>query len=196
MPTMVARWISLLLVVVALAAGGSLWLQRTAAEALRSEVALLKEQKGELGKLQSENVRLKAGQIPAEERVRLQADHAAVLRLRTEIEQAKKRVETREEDQAVMAEQAAKAALTMMLEVGPEGALRLDGQGYDAALLRQRLAGLPKGSSFDVRLRQVKNEPKALMESKLNSPFLKEVQAMAKELGLKFTLQIDFVEQE
>ena len=80
------RWLSVLLGALAVFAGAAWWLQTQEAEVLRGEIALLREERGELGKLRDENRRLAAQATPADELARLRADRAAIGRLRTEIE--------------------------------------------------------------------------------------------------------------
>ena len=80
------RWLSALLLALALAAGTSLWLQRQAATQLRAEIAQLREDSRDLAKLRAENQRLVAAQVPEAELARLRSDHAAVLRMRAELE--------------------------------------------------------------------------------------------------------------
>lgn len=53
---------------------------------LRGDVAALQVKAAELKRLQAENERLRAQQIPAAELARLRADHAAVARLRVELQ--------------------------------------------------------------------------------------------------------------
>lgn len=69
----------------ALAAAAVFWFQRQEAELLRTEVGLLHEENRELARLRDENRRL-AATLPTPEVVTsLQADHAAVARLRSEV---------------------------------------------------------------------------------------------------------------
>jgi uncharacterized protein HemX len=84
------RWLSALLLALALVAGASLWLQRQAATQLRAEIARLREDSRELANLRTENQRLVAAQVPDAELARLRSDHAAVLRLRAELETLKR----------------------------------------------------------------------------------------------------------
>jgi hypothetical protein len=88
-----ARWISGGLGALAVAAGAAWWLQRQETDALRTEIALLREERGEWEKLQAENRRLAAQGASAEEVARLHADHAAIGRLRAEIEALKAKTE-------------------------------------------------------------------------------------------------------
>ena len=90
------RWLSGLLVVLALLAGAALWLQRQATEALRSELALLRDENRALTRLRAENQKLVAARMPAAEVERLRADHAAVARLQREIEALRKSVRAQE----------------------------------------------------------------------------------------------------
>lgn len=80
------RWSSVLLLGIAVVTAAALWLQRQEAEMLRGEIALLREERGELSKLRDENRRLAAQATPADEVARLRADRAAIGRLRSEIE--------------------------------------------------------------------------------------------------------------
>lgn len=83
------------LLALAVVAGAGFALQRQAAEALRQEIALLRDEQRALARLRAENEKLKASQVPAAELERLRADRLAVLRLRTEIEGMKTRAEKR-----------------------------------------------------------------------------------------------------
>jgi hypothetical protein len=59
--------------------------------ALRTEIDYAKVEVAELARLQSENQRLREKQIPATELATLRADHAALPRLRAELETLNKR---------------------------------------------------------------------------------------------------------
>lgn len=102
------RWLSALLVALAVVAGVALWLQRQASAQLREEIALLREENASLGRLRGENAQLVAAQVSAAEVERLRADHAAARQLRAEIDQMKTRVDGRERALQLPAE--AKAA--------------------------------------------------------------------------------------
>ena len=91
-----SRWLTFVFLALALVAGASLWLQRQAADALRSEIGLLREENRELAKLRAENQKLVAAQLPAAELARLRADHAAVVRMQGEIEALRKSVQEKE----------------------------------------------------------------------------------------------------
>ena len=72
--------------------GAGLALQRQANGELRGEIALLREQNRELDRLRVEKRRLVNAQVAAAELESLRADHAAIARLRGEIETAKARL--------------------------------------------------------------------------------------------------------
>jgi hypothetical protein len=90
------RWLSALLLALAFAAGAALWLQRQAAAQLRDEITLLRDQNRELARLRAENLRLAAALPPTAELEQLRADHAAVVRLRAELEKTKDHLQARE----------------------------------------------------------------------------------------------------
>jgi predicted aminopeptidase len=81
-----------------IAAGGVLALGAGAGQAcwrtteLRDEVRALREQVALIEGVRAENARLRAAQISPEELERLRADHAALPRLRAEIEALRKRI--------------------------------------------------------------------------------------------------------
>ena len=77
----------MLLAAVGLLVLGRQWL--STAE-LRANLELAREQNDDFSRLQSENRRLKEKQISAAELDRLRADHAALPRLRAEVEALKK----------------------------------------------------------------------------------------------------------
>ena len=87
------RWFSVVLLGLALVAGAALLLQRHATEALRSELALLRDENREVARLRAEQQCLKAAEVPAAELERLCADHAALIRLRAEINRLKNRAD-------------------------------------------------------------------------------------------------------
>lgn len=105
------RWLSALLLALALAAGAALWLQREAAAQMRGEIALLREENRELARLRAENQRLAAALPPAAEVDRLRADRAAVVSLRGEIERTKDSLVAREGALAAPAGNVGAAAL-------------------------------------------------------------------------------------
>ncbi len=90
------RWLSALLLALAVVAGASWWLQRQATAQLRGELALLRDEQRELARLRAENQRLAAALPAAVELERLRADHAAVLQLRAEIDRARDALQARE----------------------------------------------------------------------------------------------------
>lgn len=91
-----ARLLPMGLLALAVVGGAGWWLQGQAAEALRAELAMVRDERAELVKLQAENRRLAAAQVSADELARLRGDHAAVARLRGEIEKLKDELQARE----------------------------------------------------------------------------------------------------
>ena len=88
--------IAALLLAVAMIAGAATWLARAEAAALRAEILLLRDDLRELERLRGENQRLAASLPAAETLALLHADHAAVIRLRGEIETLKENLSTRQ----------------------------------------------------------------------------------------------------
>jgi Tfp pilus assembly protein PilN len=91
------NWQLLMLAFLAVGIGAGLALQRQANGELRDEIGLLREQNREVGRLQAEKARLTAARVSGEELENLRADHAAVLRLRAEIESLRADVKAREQ---------------------------------------------------------------------------------------------------
>jgi hypothetical protein len=181
-----ARFTAGLLLVLALVAGAWLWLQRQAAETLRAELALLREQNIELARLRADNEQLKASQLPTQELERLQADHAAVLRLRTEVQRTGESVVEKEKAQGEL--RAVK--LTLSVGIGADGQVLLDGEGFTSEKLRERLAGLARGERIKVNF----HSPTGGVETETTSKGVKmvteELRKLAKELGLKAEIQL------
>ncbi len=78
--------IAVALLALAIVAGAGFALQRQAAEALRQEIALLRDAQRAVAQVRAENEKLKASQPAPAEIERLRADRAAMLRLRAEID--------------------------------------------------------------------------------------------------------------
>jgi hypothetical protein len=70
--------------------GGAVWQWRESVR-LRTETEQARTAQAEWRQLQAEHTRLRAAQIPATELEQLRADHAALPRLRAELEALKKR---------------------------------------------------------------------------------------------------------
>ncbi len=199
------RWLSALLLALALVAGASLWLQRQAAAVLRDEIVLLREESRELARLRAENQRLVSAKLPAPELERLRADHAAVMRLRSEIETLKDNVQQRERALAEPPVRAAAGtapsslrppALKLSLAIGPDGGISLDGAPFDLEAIRPRLAVLPRGERVEVQVRSPglgkgaqKNESThdvlQAVSGKVNG-----IGALANEYGLQMSLRL------
>ena len=85
-------WRLLALAMLALTIGVVLALQRQANGELRTVIGLLREQNHEADRLQAERARLVNAQVSTTELEKLRADHAALARLRGEMEAAKARI--------------------------------------------------------------------------------------------------------
>ncbi len=75
------------------ALGGGVVFARMETTELRYERLALREQCARIEEVRAENARLRAAQISPEELARLRADHAALPRLRAEIEALRKRID-------------------------------------------------------------------------------------------------------
>ena len=163
------RWLSALLLALAVVAGAALWLQRQEAAGLREELARLHEENRELARLRGENLRLEAALPPADKLEDLRADRAAVVRLRGEIEKTKDNLQARERALATVASAAPTAPTTPVAQVPPamvvnisvsaDGSLTSNGQTFDPSALRHQLSTLPRGSTFEIWLRQAPLRP-------------------------------------
>lgn len=90
------RWLSALMLALALVAGAALMLQQQSANQLRDEIALLQDENRELARLRAENARLAAAQPSAAKLEQLRADRAVVVQLRAEIEKLSGSLQSRE----------------------------------------------------------------------------------------------------
>lgn len=78
-------------ILIAVAAGIGVAREWSETQALRAEVELARTEAAELGRVRAENQRLRKKQITTGELAALRADHAAVVRLRGELESLKAR---------------------------------------------------------------------------------------------------------
>ncbi|MEO6876592.1 MAG: hypothetical protein ABI222_17390 [Opitutaceae bacterium] len=85
-------WPQITLALLAVMTGAGLALQWQFNEELRSEIALLRGENQKVSQLRREHERLVTGQIPPATLERMRSDHAAVERLRAEVELMRKRV--------------------------------------------------------------------------------------------------------
>jgi hypothetical protein len=193
-------WLMVGLLAIAAGAGAAWCWQGQRATVWRWELAQLQAERAEAQQLQQKHARLAAAQVPEADRAAHEADRAAVARLRTEIDGLKRNVEVRER---ALAEETARRLVpplpppapdvTLRLELGTNGGLALDGGPIDVDGLRTRLAALPAGTMFEVRVRQPKGANKE--ESEL---FRQRTEALstlardvAKERGLKMSFLIE-----
>lgn len=188
------RFLSVGLLALALGAGASFWLQRETAEELRAEVTELRKAKGVLQQTRIEHERLVAVQVTEVELARLREDHAAVARLRKEVEQLREDLHIQDmklRDKIV----AVPGAATISVGTGINGELLLDGGPFDMDKLRQRLAGLPKGSKVDINFRlSGVQDPEVASENARRS--MKEVGAVAREAGMYAVFRMDALNRE
>lgn len=188
------RWLSILFLLVAVAAGAVLWLQREAAAGLRDDLASLRGDRHEVARLREENARLAAALPPAAAIEALRADRAAVARLRREIEATRDNVEGRERALAAPPAAAptapAQPALMAAVSVSLDGRLTRDGQALDPTALRQQLAALPRGSSFEIRVQLPKAEAGASYEQVKQGidAIAGHAKQAAKDFGLRMSL--------
>ena len=197
------RWLSALLLALAVVAGAALWLQRQEAADLRDELARLHEESRELARLRGENQRLAAALPPAVKLEDLRADRAAVVRLRGEIEKTKDNLQARERALANVAPAVSAVPTMSVAQVPPalvvnmgmsaDGSLTSNGQTFEPTALRQQLSTLPRGSTFEIRLQQPKpdaNVPFDKMKQSLGA-IAEQAGQIAKDLGLKMSLKIE-----
>ena len=189
------RGLWFVLVGLAFVAGGALLLQWQAAQALRSELALVRLENREIERLRAEQERLKAAQITPAELERLQADRSALVRLRGEIETLQKRADERGRETANSQAKAPASpaprvpALILKLGVGGDGNLSLDGGPLDLNALRQRLAAVV-GSTEHVEIRlQMPAENFAQKDALKRS--MNALKGLTAELGLRVMIHID-----
>jgi hypothetical protein len=91
-------WLFLLFGVALAIVTSGLVLQWMSNRELRDEVALYREQADNRTRLEAEQQRLRAAQLPAAEQAALRADHAAVVRIRNEVESLRTQVEQAERE--------------------------------------------------------------------------------------------------
>ncbi len=189
-------WLALV-VGLAVAATASLWLQRETRAVLQAELAQLREENAELGRVREERIRLVAQRTAPEEVSRLRADHAAVVRLRGEIEALRESVERREAAVAAAGAKAkerpwpepARASSAISLRADPDGRLLLDGHPLDLAAFRQQLAQVPKEQEIEIRIKPPTGERTARLEAFAKN--VDEVSNLARELRVRHTLKIE-----
>lgn len=194
-PIPAMRWLSVLFLLAAMAAGAACWLQRETAADLRDDRARLLTDRREIARLREENQRLAAALPPAETIEALRADRAAVGRMRREIEKTRENVQARERALAAPPAAAPAApvepALKLTLGVSVEGQLTSGGQSFDPVALRRQLAVLPRGSVFELRLQLPKTEGGASFDKVKQGVdvITEQAKQAAQDLGLKMNLR-------
>lgn len=183
------RW--LLLVGLAASVGAILVSQRLERTALQTELAQVLEEQRERARMLEENRRLTAAQPSAEELARLRADHAAITRLRQEVEALDAQASRQLADVAAPASSARPApAATFQLTVGEGGELILAGRPVTWNELRAQLREFAaRAEAVEIRMR-----PGAELTAARMSTFksaMENVAALGRELHLRHELIFD-----
>ena len=181
------RWV--LLGIFAAGIGVTLFLQRETTANLRGEIALLRDEQRELAALRTEHERLVAAQPAAAERARLRAERDALARLRAELETMKQRA-ARMEAEAARAPKKP-AVSTLALAVGSNGDLSLGGKLLDSAGLKQRLSGLPKGTTVEIQFTVDPRTSNAERWADDTKAAIDRLVSLEKELGLKLNFRFE-----
>jgi Tfp pilus assembly protein PilN len=180
------RWLTLAVMVVAVAAFARYLLARQESAALRTEITLLQQENQQVARLQAERERLEAAKVSEAEVRRLRTDRAALNRLRNEIN-------TLEENAERMSRAASEVAanepgLRLNLRLGNDGTLLLEGTPLDLSMVRQRLAGFSRSSErVEVRLGVVPSEtPAELIKATAD-----RISKMGRELNVRLMLRVE-----
>jgi hypothetical protein len=188
------------LLAIAAGTGAAWWWQAQRAAVWRVELAQLQEERAEARQLQQQHARLAAAQVSEADRANLDTDRAAVVRLRAEIDELKRNLEARER---ALAEESARRLVppppvrapdvVLRFSAGANGGLALEGNPIDVEGLRTRLAALPAGVLFEIRVRQPKGASKEETEVFRQSTEALSTLArdIAKERGLKMSFAIE-----
>jgi hypothetical protein len=183
----VRRWISFAILVVAIAAFARYLLARQESTALRSEIALLQQEKDRVGQLRAEHERLRATKISDAELERLRSDRAALGRLRAEITTLNESAE-RKASRAQEAGSRPLPPLVLNLAMGSDGGWLLDGIPADQNAMRQLFTDLARRSEqVEIRLRLEPNEKRL----DLLKQTIEGIMRMGKEVGLRLTLRFE-----
>ena len=184
------HWISIALLGFAIASGAWFLLRRHESIALRAEIASLQQQNRRLADLRVEHQRLLAAKISDPELARLRNDHAALQRLRAEIDQLNESADRKA--RAVEAGPEKQAPLLLKLEMARDGGLSLDGAPTDDEGLRQLFTRLAERSEkVDLRLRF---DPSSVDLASMKKT-IEGLVKMSKDARLRMSLQIEKPEQ-
>lgn len=186
------RWLTGVLLLVALATGGGFLLRREENAARRREIALLRDDTRELERWRDRIRQLRAEQTPAAEVERLRSDHGALAGLQAEIDAMKAKLDARAAALSVPVEvpKPPPPATQVLLQVDAAGAMTFNGQPATAAALREQLVQLAGPSRSVVFTIRQPAEGQRLDTERLDAAF-KEVGVAAKELGLRATFRFE-----
>jgi hypothetical protein len=180
------RWLTLAMLIVAVAAFARYLLARQESAGFRSEIALLAQENKRVGRLRAERARLEKEKVPDAEVERLRTDRAALARLRNEIN-------TLEENADRIARTAGEAganepALRLDLRLGNDGTLLLEGSPIDLNLLRQRLAAFSRSSErVEIRLGVLNADT----PTEVIKGTAERISKMGRELGVRLMLRME-----
>ena len=181
------HWLSLGMLAVAIAVAARYFLQRQETAALRTEIAILKQENGQLAELRAENSRLVANKISDPELARLRNDRAALTRLRAEIDKLE---ETADRKARAMQQPPGQTSVGTVLNVAvaSNGTLTLNGAAADQAGLREMLTGFAARSEpVDIRVQVVpKDTPMSVIKETMDG-----IAKVAREVGLRMSLKFE-----
>ena len=93
---MAARLVTVALLLAAAVAGVALMLQRQRGTVLREQITLLRADQRQLAALRADNAKLQSGLPSDSELMKLRADHAAAMRLQTELNTLRRQISAAE----------------------------------------------------------------------------------------------------
>jgi len=181
------HWATAIVLVVAVTAFARYFLLRQETAALQAEIAMLRQENGQLAELRAEHSRLLASRISDTELERLRNDRAALTRLRAEINKLE---ESADRKTRAVQQPAARTPAGTILNVGltSSGGLMLNGTPTDQAALRQLLSGFAARSEpVDIRVQVAPREtPMTVVKETIDG-----ISRLAKELGLRMSLRFE-----
>lgn len=181
------RWAALVLLVLAAVAFGRFFLEGQESTALRTEIALLRQEEKRVAELRAERDRLNATKVSDAELQRLRSDRAALVRLRGEIQQLESNADRFAK--SIQEPAPAKAAKErLILSVSSEGGLALDDAPIDQTSLRQQLASRGGNTQWvEVYLRVAAAKISAdRIKATMNA-----ISDLGKEVGVTVSFRVD-----
>ena len=180
------HWITLGLLVAAIAGFGRMVIERQETTALRSQIEILQQEVKRATQLRAERERLMAEKVSDAELQRLRADRAALVRLRNEISALEANADRM--TKTIHEPNAKGAAHSVKLSLAGNGGLSLDGEPIDQSVLRQHLsqyAGKPEPVEISLQLASAQTSTDALKST------VEGIVRLSKELGLKFSMRFE-----